>query len=271
MSNTLLATVVIAGVVGASSAAVTGALMAPTSGDNEIQAVATKADLAGSELMAEVSSLRDQNVELADRIVDLEMRISMVGSEPRREPAMASVDPELEKMKADMATLLSSMQGESAEVPASFTASVGTALATIRDQEEAERTERRTERRAERTEKRLTDLAEKLGLNSTQVNDLREHTLAFDEKRSTLFAEARELGDFGSMRETMGTLRDENNAALQNIFSPAQYQQYEDEGLGDRGGRGGRGGGNATGGGGNNNNGGGATGGGGRRGNRGGF
>ncbi len=111
----------------------------------------------------------------------------------------------------------------------------------------------------------LTDLAEKLGLNPTQVNDLREHTLAIEEKRQAMFAEARELGEFGSMRENMRTLREESNVALQGIFTPSQYQQYTDENLGGgRGGFDGGGGGRRGGGGGGNNGGGG--GGGGRRG-----
>jgi len=224
MSNTLLATVVIAGVVGASSAAVTGALLAPQDPGTEMREPATKADLISPGLTAEFAALRQQNMELADRIVDLEMQASMASTETRREPAEAAVDPEMEKMKAELASLLASMKGASGDVPASFTATVSSALADIREQEEADRDVKRTERRAERTETRLTEIAEKLGLDSTQVNDLRDHTIAFDAKRQTAFREARELGDFGSIRETMSTLRDENNAALQSIFSPSQYR-----------------------------------------------
>lgn len=249
MSNTLLATVVIAGIVGASSAAVTGALMAPSESENQSRAVVEKADLASPNLAAEFASLRQQNTELADRIMELEMQAAIGGTETRREASVAAVDPQMEEMKAEMASLLATMKGSSDEIPASFTATVTTALADIREQEEVERDRKRTERRSERTEDRLAELAEKLGLDQTQVNDLRDHTVAFEEKRQAAFKEARELGDFGAMRETMGAMRDENNTALKSIFSPSQYEQYEEENLGGRGGFGGggrRGGGDSS-------------------------
>lgn len=271
MSNTILATVVVAGLVGASSAAITGALLTPEQ-DSQPELLA-KADLADPNLSSEIENLRQKNDELTNRIVELEMQASLAGSSTeRREPATVDTDQEFESMKADLAALLATMNGKSDNIPANFTATVSTALDQIREQEEAEREKRREERRIERTEQRIQDVAEKLGLNPTQVNDLRDHLNLFEEKRNALFAEARELGDWGSMREAGRALRDEAEAGLQNIFSPAQFQQYEDENLsrtlsgrGDwgRGGRGGGGGGggNATSG---NNGGGGRRGGGGR-------
>ena len=275
MSNTILATVVVAGLVGASSAAITGALLTP-SAESEQRELVAKADLEGSDLAQEVQSLREQNTDLMQRIVDLEMQASLASNtSERREPARLETDEELEAMKADMAALLATMNGKSDNIPANFTATVSTALNDIREQEEAEREQRREERRVERNEQRIQQVAEKLGLNPTQVNDLRDHVNLFDEKRSALFAEARELGDWGSMREAGRALRDEAEAGIQNILSPAQYQQYEDENLSrtlsGRGGGGGGGFGGGRGGGGGGGNTGGGGGGGGRRGGGGSF
>ena len=272
MSNTFMAAAVIAGLVGASSAAVTVSVLSPSDTDSGIHEVSTKAELSGSDLATEIAALRQQNTELMNRVVDLEMSASLAGTgSERREPVAVATDGEYEAMKEELKSLLATMQGSSDVVAPVFRESVATVVEDIKAQEEAERDLRRAERRTERTEKRLDDLAEKLGLNPTQVNDLREHTLAIEEKRQAMFAEARELGEFGSMRENMRTLRDESNVALQGIFTPSQYQQYTDENLGGggRGGFGGGGGGRDGGGGGGNNNGGG---GGGRgRGGRGGF
>ena len=155
MSNTLLATVIIAGVVGGSSAAVTAAMLAPS--ESESEEVAAKAELADLDLAAEVAALRKKNDEFMERIVDLEMSISLVGTEPRREAAAPAVDPEFEELKEEMAALISTAKGSPNQVTPILEASVSTALANIREREDAERDQARTERRAQRIEDRLTN------------------------------------------------------------------------------------------------------------------
>ena len=258
MSNTIIATVLIAGAVGAGSAVAVNAL-SPAPETTTTQAIAPGS--GSSDLVEQVAALQKQNEELTNRILELEMTASTPRAETREAVAVGP-DPELEKLKADLASIMASIQKGPDNVTPAFTASVSAALEDIREKEDAEREAKRAERRAERIDDRIASISEKLGLTPAQGNDLREHYNVFEEKRNALMAEARESGDWGNMRETFRGLRDESNTALQTILTPSQYDQYQEENMGGgrRGGFGGGGGGNDGGGGG---------GGGGRRGGRG--
>ena len=250
MSSTILPTILIAAVAGGAAATMTSLVLKPEKTE-EVAAISPTSD--SSELALEIEGLRKSNAALLERLDALEMSAALAGETrtPALEPASVDIDLEQE-LRALMASMKVSSDGG---VSRDFQNSVSAALESIRAEEEAERDAKREERRQERTEERLSELAEKLGLNPTQVDSLRTHYSELEAKRTEMFALARELDDWGSMREDMRALRDEAETGLQNIFSPAQFQQYQDENLGGgfggfRGGRGGGGGGGGFGGGG---------------------
>ncbi len=247
MNSPIIIAGIVAAVVGGSTAVITGTL---TSSASEAQeAAAVSPGESTSELVTALNELRETNTRLENRLAMLEDQVrnatdNRVAAVTPDEPASVSYD-------ADLQALLASLRNPGDGVPAALQDTVAEAIKNIEAEEDAERTARRAEQRAERLDTRLTELQTKLGLDNTQVENMKTVLTDAEVKRTTAFTELRESGDWQNGRELMRTMRDETNAALGQIMTPAQMEMYETEGGMGRdwgGGRGGTGGGNRGGG-----------------------
>jgi hypothetical protein len=254
MKQTPLLTVVIAGVVGAASAAGTAVLLSPQSSE--------RAQVAAADPLAPKTDYDAQFGELRKQNEDLLLRIAALETRPAPAAAMRAPVGD-DGFQDEVRNWMASFEDESGQVPEAFVASVGDALDQIRDQEREERSQQMADAQAERLEERLGELKEKLGLSQYQVDEMRTVLTEQNLKRAELFAGGWENIDRGSMRETMQTMREETDTALATILTPDQLEGYEQSERENRGGFGGFGGGRRGGGGGGG--GGGADGGGGGR------
>lgn len=119
-----------------------------------------------------------------------------------------------------------------------------------RDQEEAAaRDQRRAEQQQRQIEERSKRLAEELGLDAVQTDQLAKVMTETSEARNHYFREMREAGtwDREAIREGMETLRTEESAKLETFLTPTQLEQYNEQ-SNSFGGRGFGGGGNNNGG-----------------------
>ena len=249
MSSPILPAV-LGGVVagGVSAAAVCFVLQAgpaPTPADS----VASLDEAALGSLSDQIGAMREEQDELASRVLDLEMR-----------PAAARVEEVAERLddgptSGELEAVLAKLgeAGSSGLAVTDFELRnlVSGTLQDIRDQEDAERRQRELERDIERVEERLVRMQDDLGLEPYQVDGMRNVLIDEATKRNELFAELREEGGGrGDMRDAMIELRAETNAAAQLVLTPDQFEKYEesnDWGRG-RGGFGGGGGGGRGGG-----------------------
>lgn len=242
-------------VSGAVSGAVTISMLGSGNGESTVvDPTATQLD-SPSDFQGLARELREGQRELSDRIGMLESRpVAAV-----REAVPMDVDTTDEELLEEMRRMLASMKAPAEALDPNFIASVDVAMQQIREEEERIRREERVARDAERLEERLTSLNEKLGLDNFQANELRNALTDEMIRRNELMASAD--GDWGSMREGFGEIRDETREALESFLSEEQYDQYRQEsrgfgrgggfgGGGDRGGdRGGDNGGGQRGGG----------------------
>lgn len=240
-------------VSGAVSGAVTISMLGPSDGKSTVvDPTANQVDSPG-DFQGLARELRDGQRELSDRIGMLESRPVSAA----REAVTMDVDTTDEELLEEMRRMLASMKTPTETLDPDFVASVDVAMKQIREEEERIRREERIARDEERLEERLTSLNEKLGLDTFQSNELRNTLTDEMVRRNELMANAD--GDWGSMREGFGEIRDETREALESFLSEEQYDQYREEsrgfgrgggGGGDRGGdRGGNNGGGRRGGG----------------------
>jgi len=254
MKQAPLLTVVIAGVVGAASAAGTAVLLAPS--HSERPQVAAADPTVKKSYDAEFEELRRQNDDLLLRIAALESRPAVAA--PERAPIGD------DGFQSEVRNWMASFEDQNGQVPEGFVASVGDALDKIREQETKERQQQMADAQAERLEERLTELQDELGLSQYQVDELRPVLTAQNLRRAELFAGGWENIDRSTMREDMEAIRTETDKALATILTPEQLEGYEANERQNRGGfggfggggRGGRGGPGADGGGGERNRGG---------------
>ena len=133
--------------------------------------------------------------------------------------------------------------------------------AVIEQREEAEQAEReaqRAERRQEQLQRRVDRLAEEMGLNGGQKDQLMKALQESTDRRDQVFADMRESGtwDREAARTVMSDLRTAETNSLSTFLTEEQVSTVQasggmDFGRGGRGGGGGGTGGGGTGGGGN--------------------
>ncbi|MFT7463315.1 MAG: hypothetical protein ACI9EF_001659 [Pseudohongiellaceae bacterium] len=241
----------VAGVVGAGSL-----LMMQSLGDSsqpEIGAVTTQ----------QVASLQLQLTDIAAGQSELQRRMqqfeldAMRGRSNPNQPTASLLGPESVTALQDQLSLLSATVTEmgDGDGPAMFTIEdVGSALATIRDQEDTERDARREEQREERLVERLAAAGTELALDGYQAQQLEDAArLSMDGLDETMAA-VRESGDWGSMRSSMEEARtafDTNMGLFMNQDQLASFGEmgglsylsgFGGPGGGGGGRRGGRGG-----------------------------
>jgi hypothetical protein len=202
------------------------------------------ADIGGtSEIRAELETLRAKNVDLSQRLAELEdlrWELEQTRVPARENPSDVAIDVETVDQ---LRRLTAALEDPGTPLPENLLAGVSSALQTIREEEDRERDEQRRAAEAERFDERIVDLTDRLGLTLVQTDQMRGHMETMSDRRSELMREARDSGDFGSIRQQMRGLRDEANAGLGEILTPAQFDDYreiEREEGNPFGGRGGR-------------------------------
>jgi len=191
-------------------------------------------------LRQEFLSLRDENNALRMRLTAVEERAAAAAA--LREAVIADVTD------ADGATQGSAEAAApgalaAGELPPRFRDSVATALEDIRAEEERDRDDRRREAVEQRLEDRLDELAIELQLEPYQTDQLRGVISTDTVRRGEIMTEARESGDWGSLRDAFSESREETRLAVAEILTSEQMEKYEAMGN-DRGFRGFGGGGN---------------------------
>ena len=107
---------------------------------------------------------------------------------------------------------------------------------------QAQRGERNADPTA-RAKQQTEEMAEKLSLSKKQAEKVGEINLKYAQQMKTAREEMRnnENADWSSMRETMQTMRKEQNDDLKNIMTSAQFEKWEqiqqEQMKGRRGGR----------------------------------
>ena len=230
MNQAPLLTVVIAGVVGAASAAGTALFLSPETSDRALAAAASPTSKQ-NDYDKEIGELQRQNDDLLLRIAALEGRPAAAA------PVRAPIGDD--GFEEEVRDWMASLENKNDQVPEAFVASVGDALDQIRDQEREERLQTMAEEQAERLEERLTELQVELGLSQYQIDELRPVLTAQNLRRAELFSGGWENIDRGSIRENMQAIREETDKALGTILTGEQLEGYNKSERGDRWGGGG--------------------------------
>lgn len=185
-------------------------------------------------LLTEVAGLRAQLTRMESRQGEQDERLSRLELAALSAPADSGPTPILAspEMVADLQQQVARLAEERGDIDVSGLdlEQLDAALTVLREREEAERDEQRQAMREQRLEERLAELAEALGLNSYQVDQMR--TVANDgaEQRDALMDEIRESGDFGSMRERFETLGADLTARMETFLTADQMAGFEDNG-----------------------------------------
>ncbi len=185
------------------------------------------------DLGGELRALRKSTEALADRLEQIEMRQSLLESRPaasQRQVAIETVDePQAsEQVEQQLRELAAALENPGMVPNLEFESLVLSVLDSRERDEEAEREERRRIAREEEVSRRVAELTEELGLNLSQAKGVHGVLTTSQARRDELFRSMREDGVFDrtTMRETMGTIRDESRTELQGILAQDQYDRY---------------------------------------------
>lgn len=276
MSSQIPLALIVGLVAGGTGAAAVTLLQPNASPGNSGRTAATLND--SSELLQQVRAMSETNATIVTRLQRLEAEIAM-GAVPQQIRMPVSVDNEPIDLDAAVAAAVAKLSTSSsgAFVSPDFRKQVETVLELKAEEDRLAREQKRAQTEAQMLEDRLAKLQTDLGMDSRQVDGMRQIFIESDAKRSEMRdamrgqANGDAPADFQTMRTQWQSLQDGMNLQIQGVLTPSQYEQYQttnsDRGFG--GGRGGFGGPAAGAGGGNgggNNAAGGNNGGGRRRG-----
>ncbi len=248
MKNTILISVLVGALAGASSSLMTSAFVSTASpgdeGARSLEGLNPPQPGDAEGIMEQLIALRRQGDELAMRLTALES--ARAGR--AREVVAGAESEDYAQLQQDIADLAAALKNPQSAQAAGLRNSVRFAMEQLREEENAEREREREGRDIARIDERLAELQSKLGLDQVQMKSMREVLLTESTKRTELFQEMRGGGmDRQTIRAAMGELRDETKASLSNILTPMQLEDYAEldnggrfGGRGDGGGRGGR-------------------------------
>ncbi|KAA3611494.1 MAG: hypothetical protein DWQ01_05225 [Planctomycetota bacterium] len=176
-----------------------------------------------AESLRSLKALESQLMELSGRVESLEDRpmAALARREIANNESVDGLPAELE----ELARALQAQGGEN-QMPEAFQAQVKKTLEDIREQEDQEREQRREEARVQRREDFLSRVQEELWLDDEQVNRMRELMALNDQKRQQMFEDARESGDWQTVRDQFQDWREESMNQLSSILTPTQYEDY---------------------------------------------
>lgn len=208
-----------------------------------LAAVAPGPAAAELDVDEQLTALRAENQMLSGRLGELEARMSAGGSLAAQRQVLGDESAVLAPEEvAVLKQLAGSMPDQTGTVPAGLYGSVAQVVSDLEDQEREERDARRREAELERFDERMTEMRAELGLDDGQADAMRGHYMQRMDSREQILNEARETGDFFSIRDSMRESQDLYDAALEGVMSPAQFASYQEQ-FSDRGFGGGPGGG----------------------------
>lgn len=207
-----------------------------------------------SDIDEQLRTFNESNARIEARLVKLEAAVAMAVPTQVRMPATVGNEPvDLEALVAEAVAKLNTAPTGAVVTP-DFRKQVE-AVIELGEQEERQRREQeRLAREAQMLEDRLAKLQTDLGLDTRQVEGMRQIFLDTDAKREemrTAMRDARDGGgaNFEDMRSQWQSLATGMDTRMQTILTPSQYDSYKalnpDRGFGGRGGVDG-GGGNAA-------------------------
>ncbi len=223
-------------VVGAVVVAVgLGGWMPGSSEDAPEEAKPTQARKRGSkarDAQGRVVAVKDGDLE--DRVADLEREVEQMRQEMKK----------LRMVRGSVAArgaTLGSDADEGAEAPA-FEGAVRDIIETEREEAREKRTDAMRDRFSTRHEEILDDLVAATGLKKTERESIESLWETETEQLIPLFMAARE-GErpFSEVREEAEKLRSATDSSVEEMLSPAQFEQYKEMRPGPPRGRGGRG------------------------------
>lgn len=206
----------------------------------------------------DLSGIEERLDRFASRLDEVEMQVAAA---PTRRDAAAPAAPQVDlaELKAELESYMTTLRNPQIAMPPHFEDWVATAQENIRDREREDRDAERAERMEQMMEDRLSDMSAKLGLDQSQLGQMRDAMTGSREASSKLMEDMRAAGwgpdSRDMMRSGMEEIRNEASSTLQGFLSPTQYETYQSEygndfgmgrggfgGFGNTGGRGGRGG-----------------------------
>lgn len=229
----------------------------------EAQADSGQEDLLAS-LRDEIIGLREQSQmdreDFEDRLTRMENDAMLVAPTQERSFVPDDSNGSITDGNLPLASSKAILIGNSVIQPEQFEAWVQRASDSLAAKKKADRDQERAIREGERIEEQIAKLTTDLGLDQHQQSEFRRHLQDSGTQRRDLFQAMRDGGsDRTAMRDTMGKLREENDADLRTFLNEGQFTSYKASNTGGFG-RTGRNNGGA--GGGNNSRGGGTRGGG---------
>lgn len=239
-------------VAGVGGAGLTSTLLAPAP---EAPAPALTANAPAVDL----SGVEERLDRFASRLDELEMQVA--AAPMRRDAAApAAQEVDLSELRAELESYLTTLRNPQIAMPPHFEDWVATAQESIREREREEREAERAERMDQMLEDRLSEMSTKLGLDQSQLGQMRDVMTSTREASTKLMEDMRTAGwgpdSRDLMRAGMEEIRTNASNTLQGFLSPTQYESYQSEygndfGMGrggfgnfggNTGGRGGRGG-----------------------------
>lgn len=223
MKHVSLLTVVIAAVTGFASAWIVADLRAseaPRRAPESAQSSGAATPAETERLVRALEALQLEGQALRARIEALEQRpepAARLALEPAAAPttsAPGATDPAAAVPLALLST----------ELPETVRAT----LEEIRAEERAAEQVEREAREAARREERLARLQEQLGLSNGQVSDLRTWMIEARTAREELERQREQGGDREALRTARAELRTRDEASLQRILTPAQFQAWQE-------------------------------------------
>ncbi|MCP5024048.1 MAG: hypothetical protein GY930_20060 [bacterium] len=224
----------------------------------EAQADSGQEDLLAS-LRDEIVGLRDQSrmdrEDFEERLARMENETLLVSPAQERSFVPEESTGSITDGNLPLASSKAIQIGNSVIQPEQFEAWVQRASESLAAKKKTVRDQERSVREGERMEVQIAKLTTDLGLDQHQQSEFRRHLQDSNTKRRDTFQAMRDGStDRTAMRETMNTLREENDADLRTFLNEDQFTSYKESNSGGFG-RGARN--NVGGGGGNNSRGGG--------------
>lgn len=238
MSQALIAAVAAGALAGGGVVATVHMLSAPEPRvAMEAQAAAPGAQ---GDLALQVQQLVEEQRGLVARLEMLEARpaVSATVRSAIADPNVTLSDAEVDELR-ELIEISAAVKGSETPVDLGSLETVRSAMEVIEAEREAERDAERAARMEERRAEMVAELAEQLGLDDFQTEQLgrlySERDAEFAAVREQMF----ELDDRDLVRDMFTEVRERYDEQMKNLFTDAQYQQYEELGNNRRGGFGG--------------------------------
>jgi hypothetical protein len=258
MSNTIVPVLAAGALMGAVAGGAASFLIPSAGGEGSARTAIDPSSQSRAELVATVDRLKTENEDLRARVDALETRNVMAEGMAATRMSVDSegAPPSNEELLASLEQLAMALQNPSsaASVPTGFRAMVDQAIEDRTAEERAQRELEREQQRLARNTERVNQLAEELGLDAWQSEEMLTVYIERDAAFEALRDELRDSGmggrNFRNAGESFTQLNDEYTQKIQGVLSPEQYEKYQEQNSGmfggwsrnGGGGRGGRGG-----------------------------